>query len=417
MTNKKFNTKNLHLDRSTKPEHGALHKPIHTSVAFGFEDAHDLAAVFQGTKKGYAYSRQLNPTVTALQNKVTRMEEGVATLAFATGMAAIAATMLSLLRAGDNIIASSFLFANTRSFLSTLEGLGITVTLVDPTESRNVEAAITPDTTIIFVETIANPVTQVADLAGIGAVCLKHNILYCVDNTLTTPYLFLPKTVSASLVINSLTKSIGGHGNALGGTITDTGLFDWSSFKNIISPNHSLETSQWGLTQIRKKGLRDMGATLGAESAHHLSIGSETLSLRLEKACSNAMAFALFCDNHPLITQTFYPGLKNHPQHIRATELFNSFGTLVSINLDDKIDCFEVLNNMTTVITSTNLGDNRTLGIPVAHTIFYELGPKQRESMGIKDSTLRFAIGIEDEQDLLNDLNQALEKAGGISND
>ncbi|MDG0997612.1 MAG: PLP-dependent transferase, partial [Gammaproteobacteria bacterium] len=121
MTNKKFNTKNLHLDRSTKPEHGALHKPIHTSVAFGFEDAHDLAAVFQGTKKGYAYSRQLNPTITALQNKVTRMEEGVATLAFATGMAAIAATMLSLLRAGDNIIASSFLFANTRSFLSTLE--------------------------------------------------------------------------------------------------------------------------------------------------------------------------------------------------------------------------------------------------------------------------------------------------------
>lgn len=417
MTNKKFSTKNLHLDRSTKPEHGALHKPIHTSVAYGYDNARDLAAVFQGTKKGYAYSRQLNPTISALQNKITTMEEGIATLAFSTGMAAIAATMLSLLRAGDNIIASSFLFANTRSFLSTLEGLGITVTLVDPTESHNVEAAITPETTIIFVETIANPVTQVADLAGIGAVCLKHNLLYCVDNTLTTPYLFLPKTVSASLVVNSLTKSIGGHGNALGGTITDTGLYDWSSFKNIISPSHSLETSQWGITQIRKKGLRDMGATLSAESAHHLSIGSETLFLRLEKACNNAMAFALFCNKHPLITQTFYPGLKNHPQHIRATELFHSFGTLVSINLDDKIDCFEVLNNMTTVITSTNLGDNRTLGIPVAHTIFYELGSKQRESMGIKDSMLRFAIGIEDEQDLLNDLNQALEKACGISVD
>lgn len=417
MTDKKFSTKNLHLDRLSKPEHGALHKPIHTSVAFGYENARDLAAVFQGTKNGYAYSRQLNPTISALQNKITKMEEGIATLAFSTGMAAIAATMLSLLRAGDNIIASSFLFANTRSFLSTLEGLGITVTLVDPTESKNIEAAITPDTTIIFVETIANPVTQVADLAGIGAVCLKHNILYCVDNTLTTPCLFLPKTVNASLVINSLTKSIGGHGNALGGTVTDTGLYDWSLFKNIKSSGNHSEMSQWGITQIRKKGLRDMGATLSPESGHRLSIGSETLSLRLERACNNAMSFALFCNKHPLVTQTFYPGLKNHPQHIRATELFNSFGTLVSINLNDKIDCFEVLNNMKTVIASTNLGDNRTLGIPVAHTIFYELDSKQRESMGIKDSMLRFAIGIEDEQDLLDDLNQALEQARGMAND
>jgi O-acetylhomoserine (thiol)-lyase len=417
LANKKFSTNNLHLDRSAKPEHGAIHKPIHTSVAFGYEDARDLAAVFQGTKKGYAYSRQLNPTVTALQNKITEMEEGIATLAFSTGMAAIAATMLSLLRTGDHLIASSFLFANTRSFLSTLKGLGISVTLVDPTKSQNVESAITSHTVMIFVETIANPATQIADLSGIGVLCQKHNILYCVDNTLTTPYLFLPKTVKASLVINSLTKSIGGHGNALGGTITDTGLYDWRLFKNINKTDQNLGTSQWGITQIRKKGLRDMGASLSAESAHHLSIGSETLPLRLERACSNAMSFALFCNDHPSITKTFYPGLKDHPQHIRAAELFNSFGTLVSINLDNKVDCFEVLNNMTTVIASTNLGDNRTLGIPVAHTIFYELGSKQRKAMGIEQSMLRFAIGIENEKVLLDDLSQALAKAGDNNHD
>ena len=197
MSKKGFTTTNLHSDRLDKPEHGVLHKAIHTSVAYSYDDARELAEVFQGKRAGYNYERQLNPTVTALQNRITAMEEGIATAAFATGMAAISSSMLALLRAGDHIVASDFLFGNTNSFFGTLQTLGIEVSFVDATAVSNVEAAIKENTRLVFVETIANPVTQIADLAGIGAVCKQRDLVYCVDNTMTSPHLFLPKAVGA----------------------------------------------------------------------------------------------------------------------------------------------------------------------------------------------------------------------------
>lgn len=411
MSKKGFTTTNIHSDRLDKPEHGVLHKAIHTSVAYGYDDARELAAVFQGKSSGYNYGRQLNPTVTALQNKITSMEQGIATAAFATGMAAIASSMLALLRAGDHLISSAFLFGNTNSFFATLQTLGIEVSFVDATDVKNVEAALQPNTRLVFVETIANPVTQIADLAAIGDLCRQHDLVYCVDNTMTSPHLFLPKAVGASLVVNSLTKYIGGHGNALGGTITDTGLFDWSKFPNIYDSYKGQEPSAWGITQIKKKGLRDMGGTLGPEAAHHLAVGSETLPLRMDRACANALAVARFCDAHPAVNRVNYPGLETHPQHARARELFCDFGSLMSIDLAPGVDCFEVLNAMETVVSSSNLGDTRTLAIPVAHTIFHEMGAERRESMGISDSMLRFSIGIEDESDLLADFAHALDTA------
>ena len=408
MSKEGFYTSNLHSDRRDNPEHGVLHKAIHPSVAYGYEDARHLAEVFQGKRAGYNYGRQLNPTVTALQNRITQMEDGLASIAFATGMAAIATTMLSLLRKGDHVVSSMFLFGNTNSFFNTLIRLGIQVTFVDATEARFVEKALQKNTRLVFVETIANPVTQVADLKAIGDLCQTKNLIYCVDNTMTSPHLFSPKKVRASLIVNSLTKYIGGHGNALGGMITDTGLYDWSKFVNIHDTYRKDEPTLWGITQIKKKGLRDIGASMSPEAAHHLAVGSETLPMRLDRACANAKTLAEFCDEHTKVNHTYYPGLPGHPQHDRANQLFANFGAIFSIDLTDEINCFDFLNNMDIVIASSNLGDTRTLAIPVAHTIYYEMGTERRASMGIDDSMIRFSVGVEDIEDLLEDFQKAL---------
>ncbi len=408
MKKKNFTSTALHSDREGNPEHGVLHKPIHPSVAFGYEDARELADVFQKKKFGYAYGRQNNPTIEALAQKITKMEQGLATVVFATGMAAIGSSLLALLRQGDHIVSSTYLFGNTNSLFNTFRELGVEVSFVDATDTINVAAAIQDNTRLVFVETIANPVTQIADLEGIGELCAEKNLIYFVDNTMTSPWLFSPVTVQASLVINSLTKYIGGHGNALGGSVTDTGLYDWSAFDNIYENYKKGDPANWGVNQIRAKGLRDFGASLGPEAAHHLSVGSDTLGLRMDKSCHNAMAIARFCEAHPKVRKVSYPGLKDHPQHDRAKKLFKHFGAILSIELNDSLDCFDFLNALDIVVSSSNLGDNRTLGIPVAHTIFFEMGPQRRASMGVADSMVRFSVGIEDTEDLLADFEQAL---------
>jgi O-acetylhomoserine (thiol)-lyase len=403
-----FTTTTLHSDRQKPIEHGALHKPIHTSVAFGYSDARDLAAVFQGKQSGYRYGRQGNPTVTALEDKITQMEEGVASICFATGMAAIAAIVQALLREGDHVIASTFLFGNTSSMWNTVNGQGPRVSFVDATDVAHVAEAITPATRMVFVETIANPRTQVADLKRIGALCAQHGIVYVVDNTMTSPYLFQPKDVGASLVVNALTKSIGGHGNALGGSVTDTGLYDWTRYPNIFDNYKKAAPAQWGLAQIRAKGLRDFGGSLGPEAAHHLSVGSETLALRMERECANALALARMLEADERVAAVHYPGLASHPQHAISTELFRAYGSLFSFELREEVDCFDYLNRLNLAIIASNLGDIRTLVIPVAHTIFFEMGAQRRAAMGIAESLIRVSVGIEDTADLLEDFSQAL---------
>jgi O-acetylhomoserine (thiol)-lyase len=406
-----FTTTTLHSDRQKSIEHGSLHKPIHTSVTFGYKDARELATVFQGKQAGYRYGRQGNPTVAALEDKVNKMEDGFATICFATGMAAIAAVVQALLREGDHVVSSAFLFGNTNSLWQTVGGQGVDIALVDATDVKNVAAAITPATRIVFVETIANPRTQVADLARIGKLCAERGIVYIVDNTMTSPYLFQPKSVGASIVINALTKSIGGHGNALGGSLTDTGLYDWTRFPNIFETYKRNPAAQWGIAQIRAKALRDFGGSLGPEAAHHLAVGSETMALRLDRECANALAVAQMLEADERVAAVYYPGLKSHPQHAISTELFRSYGSLFSFELKDGIDCFDYLNRLKLGVSASNLGDTRTLVIPVAHTIFYEMGAERRASMGIAESLIRVSIGIEDTADLVEDFRQALDAA------
>lgn len=404
-----FTTTILHNDRRKAIEHGSLHKPVHTSVAFGYADARQLASVFQGKEPGFRYGRQGNPTVSALEDKISRMEDGVATLCFGTGMAAIGALFQALLKAGDQVVSSSFLFGNTNSLWQTVAGQGVDVAFVDATDAAAVEAALQPNTRMVFVETIANPRTQVADLARIGELCRARGILYVVDNTMTTPWLFRPKAVHAGLVVNSLTKSIGGHGIALGGALTDTGLFDWSAYPNIAQNFRKQPSAAQGMAQLRAKALRDFGASLGPEAAHHIALGAETLALRMERTCANALALATMLEQDERVAAVHYPGLASHPQNGVVNALFRAGGSLLSFELDAAIDPFDYLNRLNIAIPASNLGDNRTLVIPVAHTIFFEMGPERRASMGIAEGLIRVSVGIEDTDDLVGDFRQALD--------
>lgn len=404
-----FTTTILHSDRRSQVEHGAVHKPIHPSSQYAFSSSRELAAVFQG-KSGFTYARQGTPTTAALEAKITRMEGGQASVSFATGMAALTATFFTLLRAGDHLITSQYIFGNTNSLLGTLAGLGVEVTLVDATDIDAVRRAWRPETRMVFTETIANPGTQVADIAAIGQWCKEKNLVYVVDNTLTTPWLCRGIDVGASLVVNSLSKHIGGHANALGGTVTSTGLYDWSGYDTIAEPYRKGDPAGWGLLQIKKKGLRDMGGTLSADAAHRIAIGAETLALRMDKCCANALALAQALQAHPKVARVHYPGLPGHPQHERAGQLFGGrYGALMGVELVDELDVFEFLDRLRVFALATHLGDTRSLVLPVAHTIYYEMGAERRALMGISDNQLRLSIGIEDTQDIIDDMLLAME--------
>jgi O-acetylhomoserine (thiol)-lyase len=404
-----FDTQNVHSDARFGVAHGGVRKPIHSSVQYGFERVEDLIGVFQGTVKGgYNYARQGTPTTAALEARITLLEDGLGSLVFATGMAAICATFLSLLKAGDHLVSSRYVFGNTNSVLGTLRDLGIAVTTVDATDAAQVAAAVQPNTRMVFVETIANPGTQIPDLEGIGALCATHGLVYVVDNTITSPALFRPKSVGASLVINSLTKSVGGHGTALGGAVTDTGLFDWSGYPNIFPAYRKGDPRQWGLQHIRKKGLRDMGGTLSSEQAHQIGTGAETLSLRMRHTSDSALQIARYLESHPAIRRVNYPMLTSHPQHAVAQRLFKAGSWLMSFELANGDDCIAFLNRLRLPIKATGLADTRSLVIPVAHTIFWEAGPDARAAMGIGDGMIRLSVGLEDVDDLLADVQHAL---------
>lgn len=399
----------VHADRKiNKPQHGAVHESTNNSVLFEFDDVADLEAVFQGKKPGHVYSRSSSGSAVALQNILNDLEGGAGAATFATGMAAISALMFSLLQADDHIVVSRYLFGNTRSFIDSLSRFGIQVSYVDVSDASTVEQAITANTRMVFSETIANPGTQVADLKSIGDICERNKLLFVLDNTMTPAVMLDAKSVKANMLTTSLTKYIAGHGNVLGGVVVDMGNYDWINFANILDIYKSSDAQLWGMTQIRKKGLRDMGATLAPQSAHLVSVGLETLSMRMDKTCANGLAVAQYLLEQDKVKAVYYPGLQQHPQHARAKALFNGqYGGILSFELADEVNMRDFLNSLQTIIIATHLGDTRTLILPVSSTIFYENGISQRQEMGISENLVRMSIGIEHAQDLIDDLAQA----------
>ena len=407
-----FDTQLVHADRLLNhPESGAVHQATNNSVLFEFDDVADLEAVFQGKKNGHVYSRSSSGSVVALQNMLAQLEQGMSATAFATGMAAISSLFFSILRAGDHIIVSRYLFGNTRSLLETLQHFGVEISFVDVTDIQAVIAVQKSNTRMVFCESIANPGTQVADLSAIGAWCASQQILFVLDNTMTPRVLLDPHRVKADLLVTSLTKYIGGHGNVLGGAIIDMGSYNWQQYPNIVDAYKSYPTEQWGTVQIRKRGLRDQGASLAPSAAAQISVGLETLQMRVRKTCNNALSLAKFLRAHAAIKQVNYPGLAEHPQHQRATELFElGYGGILSFELAEHLDKRSLLNNLALVISATHLGDTRTLALPVATTIYFESSEAERASMGISDNLIRLSLGIENIEDLIADFEQALSR-------
>lgn len=402
-------TRIVHADRRFGVAHHAIRKPVHRSVQYGFDTVEDLIDVFQGKlKNAYNYSRTGTPTTAALEAKLTALEGGIGSVSFASGMGALSAIFLTLLRAGDHLVSARYVFGGTNSLFGTMRHLGIEVDKVDSCQVANVEAAIKPNTRMVFVETIANPGTEVPDLAAIGELCAERGLLFVVDNTITSPALFQPKSVKAGLVVNSLSKTIGGHGVALGGLVTDTGLFAWDNYPAIADEYRKGDPSLWGLTQLRKKGLRDMGACLSSDAADQIAIGAETLALRIERTSRSALALAQMLAAHPAVSRVNYPGLPSHPQHAIAKALFKSASWLLSFDLKETDALLPFINRLQIPLRATGLGDTRTLIIPVAPTIYNETPPPERALMNITDSLTRVSVGLEETEDLLADFEQAL---------
>jgi O-acetylhomoserine (thiol)-lyase len=399
----------VHADRQFGAEHGAVHKPIHPSVQYGFDRVEDLIGVFQGTLKGhFNYARQGTPTTAALEARLTKLEQGQGAVCFATGMAALSAVFLTLLRAGDHLVSSRFVFGNTNSLFGTLSGLGVAVSKVDAGSVAAVEAALRPNTRMVFVEALANPGTQVPDLERIGTLCRERGLLFIVDNTVLSPALFRPGDVGAGLVVHSLTKTIAGHGTALGGVVIDTGRFDWREYPNLFPAYRQGDPAAWGLAQIRKKGLRDMGGSLSSEQAHRIAVGAETLALRVARSSATALALARHLQGHPAVAAVHYPMLETHSQHALAARLFGAGAWLLSFELHDAAAMLPALNRLRVPVLATGMGDTRTLVIPVAPTIYWEAGAAGRAEMGVADGLVRVSVGLEDADDLLADFDQAL---------
>lgn len=406
---KGFTSNIVHHDRQLDYNDNPIHTPIYNSVPYGYKKTQDLMDVFQGKTTGQSYARQSTPTTESLQSMITQAESGLDSLVFATGMGAISATFLSLLKQGDHLIASRYLFGNSYSLITTLENFGVEITLVDATDVNQVMAAKQDNTLMVFVETIANPGTQIVDLEAIGDWCEQQKLVYLVDNTMTSPYLFQAGKVKASLVINSLSKFFCGHGTVLGGAVTETGQFDWTDYPNIFEPYRKGDYSKWAIKQIKKKSLRDMGGSLSSDAAYQIAVGAETMALRMDRSCANALALAQMLDAHDKVAAVYYPGLASHPQHDKASRLFKHYGSILSFDLKDGYDCAELLDAIEIVVNATHLGDNRTLALPMASTIFYEMGAENRAKSGISEQMIRCSIGIEDTDDLLASFDAGLE--------
>jgi O-acetylhomoserine (thiol)-lyase len=406
-----FDTTAVHGSQPDLPGHRAIRFPIHAGVAFHFESAEALEAAFAFRKPAHTYSRVTNPTVEAFEQKMAALEEGRGAIGLSSGMAAIANVMVNLVQSGDNIVSTSALFGNTYSlFKNTLGPMGIQVRFVDITDVNQLRQAMDDQTRVVFLETISNPLMQVPDIARITRIAHAKGAAVVVDGSVTTPCLIKGRQWGVDVMVHSSTKLISGGATSMGGVIVDTGLRDWSRFSNL---ERFRRFGEWAfLMRLRREVYRDLGACMAPQSAYLQSLGLETLSLRMERACSSCNQLAHHLAGHPRVRQVHYPGLADSPFHAVAKEQFNGrFGTILSFELAGKPAAFGFLNRLKIIRRATNLGDNASLALHPASTIFNEYAPEERGAMGVNDGLVRLSVGIETLNDLIGDLDQALERA------
>ncbi len=392
--------------------HGALRGPVYDTVSFDFASAEDIAAAFAGRKAAHSYSRITNPTVAELEGRVQSLAGGVGVVALSSGMAAISTAIMALAGAGTNIVAARSLFGNTTSLLThTLAPWGLETRFVDMDDHAAVAAAMDADTRAVFCESITNPQLEVADIPALAAICRERGVPLVVDNTATTFYLCRAGELGADIEIVSSTKYISGGGTTVGGLIIDHGSFPWSK-----SPRLAEFAKGFGpfafIVALRREISRNIGACLAPHNAWLQTLGLETMALRVEKSCHNALALARFLKQLPGVRALNYPGLPGSPYHELAGNQFGGrYGGILTFELAGRRECFACLDRLRLIKRATNINDNKTLAIHPASTIFTEFSQQEREAMGVGEGMIRISTGIEDSEDLQRDLEQAIGSA------
>ena len=424
-----FNTRSLHAGYSPQSALNARAVPIFQTTSFTFNDSEHAANLFALKEFGNIYTRIMNPTTDALEQRVASLEGGAAALALASGQAAQFLALTSLLESGDHIVAASTLYGGTYTQLDvSLRRMGYDVTFVDPDDPENFRKALTPRTRAIYGETISNPRGNILDLEAVANIAKEANVPLVIDDTFTSPYLCRPIEHGANIVVMSLTKFMGGHGNSIGGAIVDGANFDWSKsahgLLNKPSPAyHGLVFSELpgGLNAIafilraRVEGLRDMGPCISPFNSFLFIQGIETLGLRMERHVANAQSTAEFLENHELVKWVKYPGLKSSPYHALAKKYTPkgpgavfSFGIKGGYEAGRKfVDSMKLFSHL------ANVGDARSLVIHPASTTHQQLSPEQQASAGVEPDMIRLSVGIEDLDDILWDIEQALQASQG----
>ena len=419
-----FQTRAVHAGGRPDPTTGARQVPIYQTTSFVFEDTADAADLFALQKYGNIYTRIANPTVAAFEERLASLEGAIGAVAASSGMAAELMTVVCLAGAGDHIVSSSALYGGTHTLFDvTLRRLGVETTFVDPADAGAFAAAVRPETKLLYTEIVANPSGTVADIAALADVAHAENLPLCIDSTLATPYLCRPIEHGADLVVHSATKFIGGHGTTIAGVVAEAGTFNWGNgrFPGFTEPVPSYGGLKFWenfgeyafCTKVRVEQLRDMGAAMSPFSAFLLLTGLETLALRMEAHVANTARVAAWLEEHPAVAWVRYAGLPSSPSHELAQRyLPKGPGAVFSFGVKGGreagrvfIEALEVASHL------ANIGDTRTLVIHPASTTHQQLSDEALVACGVSPDLIRISVGIEDVDDILYDLDQALHKA------
>jgi O-acetylhomoserine (thiol)-lyase len=420
-----FDTLALHAGAAPDPATGARAVPIHLTTSFVFESSDHAAALFNLERAGHVYSRISNPTNAVLEQRIAALEDGIGAITTASGQAALHLSIATLMGAGSHIVASTALYGGSQNLLHyTLRRFGIATTFVKPGDMAGWRAAIRPETRLLFGETVGNPGLDVLDIPQVAAIAHDAGVPLLVDSTLTSPYLMKPLALGADLVYHSATKFLSGHGTVIGGVVVDGGSFDWErsgKFAELTQPYegfHNMvfsEESTVGafLLRARREGLRDFGACMSPHTAWLILQGVETLSLRMARHMSNTEKVVEFLAAHPFVAKVGHPMLESHPSHALARKLLpKGAGSVFSFDMKGNreqgkkfIEALKVFSHL------ANVGDCRSLVIHPASTTHFRMSDEALAAGGITQGTIRLSIGLEDPDDLIDDLKRALKAA------
>ena len=430
-----FDTLSVHAGAKPDPATGARATPIYQTASFVFPDSDHAAALFNMERAGHVYSRISNPTCAVLEERIAALEGGVGAIATASGQAALHLAIATLLGAGSHIVASRALYGGSHNLLDyTLPRFGIETTFVDPRNLDGWRAAIRPNTRLVFGETLGNPGLDVLDIPRVADLAHEHGLPLLVDSTFTTPYLMQPFAHGADLIFHSATKFLSGHGVVIGGLLVDSGQFDWDGevkyraargkFPTLTAPYagfHDMVFSEESTTaafllRARREGIRDFGACMAPFSAFQILQGIETLPLRMARHVENTRNIVAFLVDHPLVESVGYPELPGHPDHALAARLLpKGCGAVFSFNLRGTraqgrkfIEALKIFSHL------ANVGDAKSLVIHPASTTHFRMSATDLIEAGITEGTIRLSVGLENPDDLIEDLSRALHAAGKL---